>query len=118
MISFPPINAHTISIRSANIVPPTSAIGPKTVLAVAKIATMVKMRVKVVATSPVGGQNGCVTRFVCKVVFVIFRALVIWVESFFLAAAFCSMFVCMFCNSTSASFDFGSDASSAYSGGL
>ena len=73
-INFPPIRANKIKTRSANIVPPTSAIGPKTVRAVAKMAIIVKTRVSVVATSPVGGQKGCVTRFDCNLVLVFFRA--------------------------------------------
>ena len=45
--------------------------GPRTVLAEKNIAIIVSTNVNVVATSPVGGQHGCVYLFDCKVFLVL-----------------------------------------------
>ena len=42
--------------------------------AVKKTAMMVKLNVKVVATSPDGGQNGCVTLLDCNAFLLFFQA--------------------------------------------
>ena len=90
VINSPPSRAKTISISKAKIVPPTSATGPRTVLAVKNIAMIVNMTVRVVATSPVGGQNECVIRLDRNVDLVLFPAFNICDPILLLLVFFCS----------------------------
>merc|ERR1719278_1842493 len=69
--NFPPSSASRMRMRRAKIVPPMSAIGPRTDLAATNTVMMVRTRVRVVATSPLGGQKELVYLFSCSCDFVL-----------------------------------------------
>ena len=66
MASLPLKKDKKMMTRKAKILPPKKAFGPNIVQQERKIAMIVKSKVRVVATSPVGGQQGLVTWFSCK----------------------------------------------------